>query len=69
MKALGNMIFSLFKGDWQGTGPFTAISLLSLLIGKNPESGNTINKNACCLKKSEQQLTKKKVSNMFGHNT
>lgn len=39
MKAVGNMVRLFpFKELRQGTGPSTAISLLSLLIGKNPEN-------------------------------
>lgn len=36
VKAVGNIVLTLFKEDRQGSGPFTAISLLLLRIGKNP---------------------------------
>lgn len=40
MNATGNVAFSQLREIWHGTGPLTATSLLSLVIGTNPKKIN-----------------------------
>lgn len=51
VNATGNAVFPQFREIWHGTGPLTAISLLSLVIGINPKIKTQIDKRRTICKK------------------